>query len=224
MDEKEEKIIEEIKEYVKERTKDLEGSHDWWHTYRVWQNSKTLAKEKENINDFIVETTSLLHELGDRKIEGNEENNTREVNKILNEKNIQENKKEKIIGIIERMSFSENIEKEQELSEEGKIVQDSDRLDAIGAIGIARTFTYGGNNKQQIYNPSIKPKEPDTAEEYKNKKQPTINHFYEKLLKLKDKMNTEKAKRIAEERHDFMKKYLNQFFREWNITNKESEQ
>ena len=156
---------------------------------------------------------ALLHDIDDWKFSRNE--NLVEI--FLNEIELDKSDIEKITSIINTMSYKGGVVDSTQYSIEGMIVQDADRLDAMGAIGIARAFAYGGNKNRVIYDPSINPMEYKNLDEVKNKNNHTINHFYEKLLKLKDLMNTDTAKKIAHERHEFMEKYLNEFFYEWNL-------
>ncbi len=202
-------------DFVKETLENAEGGHDWWHIYRVWQLSKHIA-ETELANLFVVELGALLHDIADSKFHnGNEELGSDIASEFLNSLNIEHSVVEHVVKIIENISFKGGKEVQKFKSKELNIVQDADRLDAIGAIGIARTFNYGGFKGREIYNPDIKPNLNMTKEEYKNSTAPTINHFYEKLLLLKDIMNTETGKRLAEHRHRFMEQYLEEFYNEF---------
>lgn len=195
-----------------------EGSgHDWWHIYRVWKTSIKIA-EKENANTFIVQLAALLHDIADWKFYNGDQNiGPQKAAEILKEHNINVKLIKQIQEIIKNLSFKGAKTSIIEMkSIEGKVVQDADRLDAIGAIGIARTFAYGGYKNRIIYNPKIKPILHKNADSYIKNNSPTINHFYEKLLLLKNLMNTKTGKEIAEKRHDFMNNYLNQFYKEWN--------
>ena len=205
-------MIEKTKEFVKEKLYGEGSGHDWFHIERVYNLSRYLA-EKENADSFIVEMAALLHDIDDWKFSKNE--NLVEI--FLNEIELDKSDIEKITSIINNMSYKGGVVDSTQYSIEGMIVQDADRLDAMGAIGIARAFAYGGNKNKVIYDPSINPMEYKNLDEVKNKNNHTINHFYEKLLKLKDLMNTDTAKKIAHERHEFMEKYLNEFFYEWNF-------
>lgn len=209
-------LIKKTVEFVKDRLKNSEGGHDWFHIERVWKLSQRIA-EKEAANLFIVEIAALLHDIADAKFHnGDEEIGPNTAEKFLKGLNIAEIDVNHIIAIIRNISFKGGNEIRNHNSIELDIVQDADRIDALGAIGIARTFNYGGFKNRQIYNPEIPPQLNLTKEAYKNSTAPTINHFYEKLLLLKDKMNTKAAKEIAEERHRFMECFLEQFYREWN--------
>jgi uncharacterized protein len=194
-----------------------EGSgHDWWHILRVWNNAKTIAAT-ETANLFIVEMAALLHDIGDHKFHnGDETIGPRMASEWLVSLKVQDDIINHICTIIKELSFKGAGTTSEMSTIEGRIVQDADRLDAIGAIGIARTFAYGGHKNREMYNPDILPELHDSFEAYKNSTAPTINHFYEKLLLLKDRMHTQTAKRMAEQRHQYMESYLEQFFAEWN--------
>jgi uncharacterized protein len=194
-----------------------EGSgHDWWHILRVWNNAKTIAAS-ETVNLFIVEMAALLHDIGDHKFHnGDETVGPRMASEWLASLKVQNDIINHICTIIKELSFKGAGTTSEMSTIEGCIVQDADRLDAIGAIGIARTFAYGGHKSREMYNPDILPELHDSFEAYKNSTAPTINHFYEKLLLLKDRMHTQTAKRMAEQRHQYMESYLEQFFAEWN--------
>ena len=193
-----------------------EGSgHDWWHTYRVWKLSITICRS-EKADQFVVELAALLHDIADHKFnDGNLSAGRSIVSKHLSSLNVDIQIINSVNEIIENISYKGANVKEIELSIEGKVVQDADRLDAIGAIGIARAFAYGGYKEREIYNPEIKPQMHSTFENYRKSSAPSINHFYEKLLLLKDRMHTETAKEIAARRHQFMEQYLDHFFNEW---------
>jgi uncharacterized protein len=182
--------------------------------HRVWQLAKQIA-EDEDANTFIVEVAALLHDVADHKL-GNEVEGINEIKELLHSFEVEEKDIEHIINIVESTSFKGANVADKTSTIEAKIVQDADRLDAIGAIGIARTFAYGGSKKREIYNPEIPPQMHNSFDEYKKSTAPTINHFYEKLLLLKDKLHTETAKGIAKERHQFMELFLEQFYKEWN--------
>ena len=211
-----ETVIEKTVDFVKEVLSGAEGGHDWWHIYRVWKLSKKIA-QTENVDNFIVELGSLLHDIADSKFyNGNEEIGPRKAREFLKSLNVEEKIIIHIENIISNISFRKAIYDQKFKSPELAVVQDADRLDAIGAIGIVRTFNYGGYKGKEIYNPEIKPHLNMTKEEYENSKAPTLNHFYEKLLLLKDKMNTKVGKSIAEHRHKYMKQFLDEFYKEWN--------
>ncbi len=213
----EEKIIEATIEFVKDRLKNAEGGHDWWHIYRVWKTAKQIAKS-ERVDNFIVELGALLHDIADSKFnDGDETLGPKIANDFLELKRLDKKVIVHVNEIIKNISFKGGKEIQKFKSAELDVIQDADRLDALGAIGIARTFNYGGFKNREIYNPEIPPNLTMTKEEYKNSTAPTINHFYEKLLLLKDRMNTETGKRMAEERHKFMEEYLKQFHKEWGF-------
>ena len=209
-------IIEKTKKFVKDKLYGEGSGHDWWHIERVYNMSKLLASS-ENTNNFIVEMTALLHDIDDWKFSKGSETNTYVTEEFLNSVNVDKEDRIKIIDIIKTMSFKGGVVDSTQKTLEGMIVQDADRLDAIGAIGVARTFAYGGNKNRQMYDPTIKPIEFNSLEEVKNVENHTINHFYEKLLKLKDLMNTETGKEIANRRHKFMEQFLDEFYYEWNF-------
>lgn len=192
------------------------SGHDWWHIYRVVNMAKRIAlAEKADVNK--VEIIALLHDIADYKLNnGNETLGFSKITDLLSSLDMSINDIESIIIDIKNISFKggNNLVTNQTI--ESKIVQDADRLDAIGAIGIARTFAYGGSKNRIMYDPEIKPATNQTVEQYKNSTAPTLNHFYEKLLLLKDKMNTKTAQKIAEKRHLFLEQFLNQFFEEWD--------
>lgn len=193
-----------------------EGSgHDWWHILRVWNMAKHLC-EIERADFFVVELAALLHDIADWKFhDGDDTVGPRVAREILSEHKVDSVVADHVATIIATMSFKGAGVPTPMETLEGKIVQDADRLDAIGAIGIARTFAYGGHKNREIYNPEEKPTLHDSKEGYSKNVSHTINHFYEKLLLLKDRMNTNAAKSIAQGRHQFMEEYLERFFGEW---------
>ncbi|MDY6228951.1 MAG: HD domain-containing protein [Clostridium sp.] len=209
-------IIEKTKEFVKKKLYGEGSGHDWFHIERVYNLAKYIA-EKENADSFIVEMTALLHDIDDWKFSKSNDINTTVTEKFLKSIEVDKTDMEAIIKIIKTMSYKGGVVDSTQHTIEGKIVQDADRLDAIGAIGIARTFAYGGHKNRPIYDPSIKPMDFKSLDEVKNAENHTINHFYEKLLKLKDLMNTDTAKEIAEKRHKFMEDFLEEFYSEWNF-------
>ncbi|WP_461634209.1 HD domain-containing protein [Labilibaculum euxinus] len=210
-----ERIIGRTVEFVKQTLADAEGGHDWWHIYRVWKSAKELAKT-EKVDLFVVELGALLHDIADSKFHGgDEEIGPRLAREFLSSLSVDEQTILHVENIITNISFKGGKEAQKFKSLELDVVQDADRMDAIGAIGIARTFNYGGHKNREIYNPTIPPNLNMSKEEYKNSDAPTINHFYEKLLLLKDRMNTNAGKAMAEKRHAFMQEYLNQFYQEW---------
>ena len=209
-------IIEKTKTFVKDKLYGEGSGHDWFHIERVY-NLATYICEKENGDNFIVKMTALLHDIDDWKFSNRNDTDTTVTENFLKSVSVDEEHISKIVNIIKTMSFKGGIVDSSQNTLEGRIVQDADRLDAIGAIGIARTFAYGGNKNRLIYDPSIKPIDFKSLNEVKNKDNHTINHFYEKLLKLKDLINTDTARQIAEERHRFMELFLDEFYYEWNF-------
>lgn len=211
------KIIEEVKRYLKKNFKSEATGHDWYHSWRVWKMSRKIA-QKEGGSLFIIELAALLHDIADWKFhDGNIRVGGEKAKSLLKSLGVDNQSIKQICHIIENISFKGAKVRNKIKTKEGMIVQDADRLDAIGAIGIARAFAYGGFKGREIYNPQIKPKLHKSFEEYKSDKNTSINHFYEKLLLLKDRLNTKAAKKIAKERHEFLKSYLKQFFREWEV-------
>ncbi|NDP22286.1 MAG: HD domain-containing protein [Paludibacter sp.] len=211
-----ESVIQQTVVFVKETLAHAEGGHDWWHIQRVWQLSKQIAAS-ENADLFVVELGALLHDIADSKFHnGNEDTGPRMAREFLSSLGMDEQVIVHVEKIIYNISFKGGKESQQFKSPELDIVQDADRLDALGAVGIARTFNYGGFKNRELYNPDIQPNLNMSKEEYKNSTAPTLNHFYEKLLLLKDRMNTPTGKLLAEKRHRFMEEYLDQFYKEWN--------
>ena len=202
--------------FVKNQLTNAEGGHDWFHIERVYKNALLIAEE-EDCDITIVKLGALLHDIADSKFhDGDEKIGPKTARIFLESQNVSENIISHVISIIENISFKGGNFEKKFNSKELEIVQDADRLDAIGAIGIARTFNYGGFKNRPLYNPNNQPNLNMSKEEYKNSESPTLNHFYEKLLLLKDKMNTETGKKIAQKRHDFMITYLSQFYAEWD--------
>ncbi len=211
-------LINKTIELVKQKLEGTESGHDWFHIERVWKLSLKI-QEKEGGDKLIIELAALLHDIADPKFHnGDETLASKIVNDFLTEQNVDLETIQKVIFIIENMSFKNRNDAPENLPLELKIVQDADRLDAIGAIGIARTFNFGGYKNNLMYHPDIEPKLNQTKEEYKKSNGTTINHFYEKLLLLKDLLNTKTAKEIAEHRHQFMLQFLDEFYKEWNVT------
>ena len=208
-----ENIIDETIEYVKEFFANDFSGHDFYHTLRVYNLAKYIANI-ENCDKELVCLSALLHDVDDYKLVGKEVEPFYNAKKFLKSENYPNNKIEKICHIISQVSFKGK-DTVTPNTIEGKVVQDADRLDAIGAIGIARTFAYGGSHKTPMHIPNMQYKENMSAEEYYQNVGTTINHFYEKLLKLKDLMNTETAKKMAEHRHKYMQDFLSEFYDEW---------
>ncbi len=210
------KIIDSTILFVKKQLENAEGGHDWFHIQRVFKNALLIAEYEDNCDVEVVKLGALLHDIADSKFHnGDETVGPKVAREFLEKENVSEETIKHVIQIIENISFKGGNIEQKFTSKELEIVQDADRLDALGAVGIARTFNYGGFKNRAIYNPNVAPKFNMTKEEYKNSEAPTINHFYEKLLLLKDKMNTESGKKIAEERHLFMESFLSQFYAEW---------
>ncbi|WP_047418105.1 HD domain-containing protein [Cellulophaga sp. Hel_I_12] len=212
-------IVEETIAFVEETLQGAEGGHDWFHIQRVFRNSLLIAKDEKNINILVVSLGALLHDIADAKFNnGDETVGPKLAQQFLSSLKVDKKTIAHVIQIIENISFKSSLEKKKKKfnSLELQIIQDADRLDAIGAIGIARAFNYGGFKNRALYNPEIPPQLNMTKAAYKKSDAPTINHFYEKLLLLKDKMNTETGKKLAEERHQFMLTYLENFYQEWN--------
>jgi uncharacterized protein len=212
-------IVEETIAFVKETLQGAEGGHDWFHIQRVFKISLLIAKNQEDIDVLVVSLGALLHDIADAKFhDGDETVGPKLAKQFLSSLHIDKKVINHVVKIIENISFKKSFEKggKKFNSIELQVIQDADMLDAIGAIGIARTFNYGGFKNRELYNPDIAPNLNMTKEEYKKSSAPTINHFYEKLLLLKDKMNTKTGKVLAEERHQFMLNYLEQFYKEWN--------
>jgi uncharacterized protein len=210
------KLIDSTAAYVRKALQHAEAGHDWWHILRVWNNAKLIAKT-EPADMLVVELAVLLHDIADSKFHnGDEEIGPRTAVTFLQSIQADEDVIKHVELIIRNLSFKSSFDNQSFHSPELAIVQDADRLDAIGAIGIARAFTYGGFKGRGLYNPEIEPNLNMTKEQYKNTTAPTINHFYEKLLLLKNKMNTATARQLAQQRHQFMETYLEQFYAEWN--------
>lgn len=208
-------IIKKTEKYVKDTLSGEGSGHDWWHVYRVWNNAKHICKF-EKVDSFIVELAALLHDIADWKFhDGDEMAGANKAREWLGSLNVDKEIVNHVCEIIATSSFKGAGVKSEIKTLEGKVVQDADRLDAIGAMGIGRTFAYGGHKGREMYNPNIKPELHDSKEKYKNSSSPTINHFYEKLLLLRDLMNTKTAKKIAAHRHKYMEEFLDEFFKEW---------
>jgi uncharacterized protein len=210
-----EQIIAETVAYVQQELSEAEGGHDWWHIYRVWQQARTIAAG-EPVDLLVVELGALLHDIADSKFHnGDETIGPWRARIFLEGLAVPEAVIAHVVNIIRHISFKGGNHTAAFSSAELNVVQDADRLDAIGAMGIARAFNYGGFKNRAIYDPTITPDLQMTKEQYKQSTAPTINHFYEKLLLLKDRMNTATGKAIAIERHRFMEMFLDQFYAEW---------
>ena len=209
-------LIYNTEAFVKNTLENAEGGHDWFHILRVYKNAKLISSQ-ENVDEFIVELGALLHDIADSKFHnGDETIGPKEARKFLESQQVEESVIIHIENIITNISYKGGNFEQKFTSPELEVVQDADRLDAIGAVGIARCFNYGGFKNRSLYNPEISPKLNQTKDEYKNSNAPTINHFYEKLLLLKDKMNTVSGRKIAESRHQYMENFLQQFYNEWD--------
>jgi uncharacterized protein len=210
-------ILKKTEEFVFHKLSGETTGHDWWHIDRVRKLSLYIAK-KENADLYIIELAALLHDIADHKFHGGDESiGPKTAKDWLESLDVSSEIIEQICDIIATISFKGAKVNSLMKTKEGMIVQDADRLDALGAIGIARCFAYGGYKGNSLYDPNIKTIMHESFAQYKNSKTTSINHFYEKLLLLKDLMNTQTAKIIAEERHDFMQQFLNEFFKEWNV-------
>lgn len=208
-------IIHKTEEFVRNTLGDDTTGHDWHHIERVRRNALYIAKKEQKGDSFLIEMAALLHDIPDAKLNPSREAGERKLSDFLEQLEISEEASSSIKAIIDSVSFKggHNI---RVLSAEAQIVQDADRLDAIGAVGIARAFAYGGKKGQLIYDPSLVIRKEMSEEEYRNGRSSSINHFYEKLLKLRDLLNTDAAMEMAEERHEFIEQFLHQFFKEWN--------
>ncbi|RPE05982.1 HD domain-containing protein [Chitinophaga lutea] len=201
--------------FVQQELAEAEGGHDWWHIYRVWQQARHIAAE-ENVDLVVVELAALLHDIADPKFHGGDESiGPAKAAAFMRAQAVPEETAWHVENIIRYMSFKNALEKRVFYSPEMGVVQDADRLDAMGAIGIARAFNYGGFKNRALYDPAVAPNLQMSKEEYKHSSAPTINHFYEKLLLLKDMMNTATGRRLAAERHAYMETYLERFYKEW---------
>ncbi|MDP5092136.1 MAG: HD domain-containing protein [Polaribacter sp.] len=213
-----EEIISNTIQFVKNELKNAEGGHDWFHIERVFKNAILISKD-EKVDIFVVSLAALLHDIADAKFhKGDETIGPTMAADFLKTQQVEKQVSKHVINIIKHISYKNSLEKSRKkfTSKELEVVKDADRLDAIGAIGIARCFNYGGFKNRAIYNPEILPELNLSKEAYKNSDAPSINHFYEKLLLLKDQMNTTTGKKIAAERHRYMELYLEQFYNEWN--------
>lgn len=209
--------IENTVEFVKEKLEGAEAGHDWFHIERVWKLAKKIG-ETENCDQDVVELSALLHDIADPKFHNGDETIAPKISReFLESQNVPNETIEKVLFVIENISFKNRGNAPVNPSLELQIVQDADRIDAIGAIGIARTFNFGGFKNNPMYDPAVQPSLNMSKEEYKKSNGTTINHFYEKLLLLKDLMNTEKGKKMAEERHNYMLNFLDQFYKEWDV-------
>ncbi|GAA4782017.1 HD domain-containing protein [Olivibacter ginsenosidimutans] len=208
-------LIEQTITFVKQTLKDAEAGHDWFHVARVWKNAQHILKT-EKADTLVVELAALLHDIADSKFHnGDEEIGPTLADQFLHSLAVPEHVVIHVVAIIRNMSYKASLGTVNFSSKEMEIVQDADRLDAMGAIGIARAFHYGGFKNRPLYDPQIRPNPNQDKATYKNSTSPTINHFYEKLLLLKDKMNTDTGRKMAINRHEFMEQFLANFFAEW---------
>lgn len=211
-------IISKTESFVQDTLQGSEAGHDWSHIERVVRNARTIAAA-EKADPFVVELAALLHDIADSKFHnGNEELGPERSKRFLKSLDLPAELVDHVVNIVRNVSFKNELDPSKEDrfdSIELQVLKDADRLDAMGAIGVARAFHYGGYKNRALYDPSIKPAEKQSKEQYKTSKAPTINHFYEKLLLLKDKMNTQTGRKMAEERHAFMESFLDHFYREW---------
>jgi len=210
-------VVARTADYVRATLATDTSGHDWWHVLRVWNVAKRIADE-ESADWFVVQLAALLHDIADWKFHaGDETAGPRAARDWLTACAVDPKTIDQVCEIIARLSFKGAGVADKMSTVEGRVVQDADRLDALGAIGIARAFAYGGHKGRAMYDPAVSPERHDSFEAYKKSSGPTINHFYEKLLLLKDRMQTAGGRRMAEERHRFMEQFLEQFFREWNF-------
>lgn len=208
-------IINQNADYIKAKLAGESSGHDWWHVYRVWRSALHIGKH-EKVDLFVVELAALLHDISDWKFnDGNDDVGPKLAKEWLEKLSVDEDVISHVCQIIKDVSFKGAGVKTKMKTVEGMVVQDADRLDAIGAIGIGRAFAYGGAKGREMYNPKIKPKKHQSFKQYKNNQSHTINHFYEKLLLLKGLMNTVTARKVAEKRHKVMEEFLYEFFQEW---------
>lgn len=218
MDEQQQRVINNTVSFVKKTLENAEGGHDWFHIERVYKNSILISKD-ENVDEYVVALGALLHDIADSKFyDGDENIGPRKAREFLAGENVSAAVIEHVVNIINHISFKNSLDPllKRFSSPELEVVQDADRLDAIGAIGIARCFSYGGYKNRAMYDPEVLPDLNMTKEAYKKSKAPSINHFYEKLLLIKDEMNTNTGRQIADDRHAYMEGFLEQFYGEWN--------
>ncbi|WHZ01447.1 HD domain-containing protein [Neobacillus sp. YX16] len=210
-----EQIIKQSAAYVRSELGEDATGHDWYHVDRVRRNALHICHQEQAGDPFIIEMAALLHDIPDEKLNESAEAGRNKLDLFFQSIELPKDAQNAIVQIIESISYKGGRKTELK-SIEAKIVQDADRLDAIGAIGIARAFAYGGKKGQPIYDPTVNVREEMSLEEYRKGKSTSIHHFYEKLLKLKDLLNTDTAKEIAEKRHQVMERFLEQFYLEWD--------
>ncbi|MGD9128939.1 MAG: HD domain-containing protein [Candidatus Woesebacteria bacterium] len=217
MNDRDKKILLKLKKIIKKRFINEATGHDWFHMERVLQMAVKISEEEKPSDIFVLEAASLLHDIADYKFsDGDEKIGLLEARRILQNLGVDEKKIKHVCQIIDSVSFKGLKVKTRVETLEGKIVHDADRLDSIGALGIARTFAYGGRMARILHDPRIKPVKHSSFEDYKKKQSTTINHFYEKLLYIKNTLYTDLAKNIAQSRHDFMLQFLEKFYKEWD--------
>ena len=210
-------IIDNTISFVKETLAEAEGGHDWYHIERVWKNARYICKKEGSGDELTIELAALLHDISDAKFNGgDDEQGSRMARAFLITQGLRQEMVDHVEAIIKHVSFKGGFSQDQISTIEFQIVQDADRLDAIGAIGIARAFNYGGFKNRPIYKPGKDLQVYSDSAAYHQSDAPTINHFYEKLLKLKDLMNTDTGKQMARERHQYMLEFLDQFYSEWD--------
>ena len=210
-------IIDKTISFLKYQFADESTGHDWYHIERVWKLAKQIAEKEGGVDLFVVEMGALMHDIADHKFYGGDETvGPKKAKEYLSQFEIADEQVNAIVQIVEEVSFKGKGVPTPMTTIEGAIVQDADRLDAIGAIGVARTFAYGGSKNRMIYDPNVKPICHTSFAAYKMSTAPTINHFYEKLLTLRDKMNTETARKEAQRRHEFMELFLQNFYKDWD--------
>jgi uncharacterized protein len=208
-------IIKNTETYVREQLQQAEAGHDWWHIFRVWRLARKIA-EQETANLLVVELGALLHDIADAKFnQGDDRIGQEKARVFLKQQQLDDSIIEQVVAIVRDISYSTSLSREVVRTKELDIVQDADRLDAMGAIGIARTFSYGGFKGHTMHNPNLPHRTKLTKETYRKEDTTSLNHFYEKLLLLRDKMNTDIGKQLAEERHQFMQLFVKQFLNEW---------
>jgi uncharacterized protein len=210
-------LIEATARFVKKELERAEGGHDWFHIERVWKNTRLLLQTETHADPEIAQLGALLHDIADSKFHGGNEDIGPEIAAtFLRSRRMEEEMVQRVVFIVRNISFKGGHGIKENLTPELQIVQDADRLDAIGAIGIARAFHYGGFKDRRLYDPEIPPNLQMSREAYKSSSSPTLNHFYEKLLLLKDQMHTATARKLAEERHRYLEGFLDQFLKEWD--------
>ena len=210
-----ENLISKITSKIKNDFSGEGSGHDWWHIHRVVTNALKI-QAKEGGNKDLIHLAALLHDVGDHKFHKAENAQEVLISQLMKDEYCDDKLINEVLSIVKQVSFKGGKENNELTSLEAKIVQDADRLDAIGAIGIARAFAFGGNRNRLMYHPDESPKDFKNFEEYKNDNGHTINHFYEKLLLVKDKMQTKTGKEIAQQRHEYMEGFLEQFYSEWD--------